>query len=706
MTRLTQDLYSLLPMVLRLRDAENGSPLEALFAQLEAQGLLLEKDIEQLYENQFIETCEEWAVPYIGDLLKVRNLHPVTSATFSNRSRVANTLGYRRRKGTATMLEQLARDTTGWNAAVVELFQRLGTTQFLNHLRPQNVRTPDLRRTDQLELVGTAFDVATYTADVHGIDVGRRSVNIPNIAIFLWRLSPYPVLASQARFVGGADPGRFTFNPIGLDAPLFNEPATETDIAHLAREREVPGPLRRRPLFDELFEPFDPDGYFGENPVLQVWIGDEVLPVGRDRLRICDLTDWTQPPGAPDSVRVAVDPVLGRLILAADETATTAYVGYSYGFSGDLGGGPYDRESTLLGKPEPTFQVGVQKRNRPGGSPDAASLIDAITAWNAISTPTVGRVVVMDSESYVGDLTAANHIVITDSSNLTVLAAAWPFPHLADGDLTRVIGDITVSGVRPHVQGSVEVEGVGGAGHGELTLNGLLIEGDMTVLPGDLGELTIDHCTLVPGTGSGKLVVNAGSPIGKRNSTLGLNINRSILTSVKTAQSVTKVSITDSIVTGDVNVPGAELTLSGCTILGATKANTIFAENCIFVQPVTITRLQEGCVRFSFVPVGSLCPRRFRCQPSLALTDVPEGSPEETQILARIKPAFTSSVFGNPAFAQLSQECPIEIRTGAEDASEMGAFGFLKNPQRETNLRSSLDEYLRFGLQAGLIFVT
>jgi len=30
----------------------------------------------------------------------------------------------------------------------------------------------------------------------------------------------------------------------------------------------------------------------------------------------------------------------------------------------------------------------------------------------------------------------------------------------------------------------------------------------------------------------------------------------------------------------------------------------------------------------------------------------------------------------------------------------------LKQPQRESNLRIALDEYLRFGLEAGIFFVT
>jgi hypothetical protein len=36
----------------------------------------------------------------------------------------------------------------------------------------------------------------------------------------------------------------------------------------------------------------------------------------------------------------------------------------------------------------------------------------------------------------------------------------------------------------------------------------------------------------------------------------------------------------------------------------------------------------------------------------------------------------------------------------------MGAFNHLMQPQREANLRLRLEEYLPFGLEAGLIYVT
>jgi len=69
-------------------------------------------------------------------------------------------------------------------------------------------------------------------------------------------------------------------------------------------------------------------------------------------------------------------------------------------------------------------------------------------------------------------------------------------------------------------------------------------------------------------------------------------------------------------------------------------------------------------------------------------------------------PLFTSTTYGQPGYAQLDLGCSPEIRSGAEDGSEMGAFSFLKQPQREANLRTALSEYLRFGLEAGFYFTT
>ena len=97
-------------------------------------------------------------MPYIGDLIGYRSLHGVVPKVASPRAEVAHTIAFRRRKGTATMLEQLARDVTGWPARVVECFQVLGWTQHMNHLRPESRYAPNLREWESLERLNTPFE--------------------------------------------------------------------------------------------------------------------------------------------------------------------------------------------------------------------------------------------------------------------------------------------------------------------------------------------------------------------------------------------------------------------------------------------------------------------------------------------------------------------------------------------------------------------
>jgi len=119
----TADLYDLLPSIHRIRDAEGEGALAALVAVLAGEADVVDRDIERLYDDWFIETCQPWVVPYIADLLGVRGLYAVAPGTASQRAYVANTIGYRRRKGTLAVLEQLAFDVTGWRAKAVEFFQ-------------------------------------------------------------------------------------------------------------------------------------------------------------------------------------------------------------------------------------------------------------------------------------------------------------------------------------------------------------------------------------------------------------------------------------------------------------------------------------------------------------------------------------------------------------------------------------------------------
>ena len=155
------------------------------------------------------------------------------------------------------MLEQLAHDSTGWPAHAVEFFELLGTTQNYNHLRLHNIITPDLRRTDVLELLDTPFDRIAHTVDMRHIASRRGKHNIPNIGLFLWRLQSYPLrseacLAVSARALANLPDGRFISVRWAWTRRFstFLNPKRRSPTS--LKRLTCPGRCGRRPLYDEL----------------------------------------------------------------------------------------------------------------------------------------------------------------------------------------------------------------------------------------------------------------------------------------------------------------------------------------------------------------------------------------------------------------------------------------------------------------------
>jgi hypothetical protein len=301
-------------------------------------------------------------------------------------------------------------------------------------------------------------------------------------------------------------------------------------------------------------------------------------------------------------------------------------------------------------------------------------------------------------------------------SELLIVGGQWPPP--------RLPGTFEPADVRAHVIADLIVRGEPGAGtRGRLEINGLALEGTLIVDAGDLGELRVVHSTIVPG--AGELRVDG------ENDDLRLDVTRAVTGPIFVVAPVAGVSVSDSIVVGTpggspspiaIEAGGNLLAIERSTIHGGTHARVIDASNSIFTAPVLAERRQKGCIRFSFLPAGSRTARRHRCQPetaiATALASAREAAQDAGQTLSaeeeaaiaetarrRVVPAFASLEYGDPDLAQLLPQCPDEIRKGSDTGSSMGAWCFLGEPHREANLAAALDEYLRFGLQAGAFFV-
>src|SRR5262249_52304621 len=221
-----------------MRDAEIGEPLRALLAVVTEQVEVVEDDIQRLYDNWFIETCEDWVVPYIGDLighkpvLEVGQAGAVDTAEGRLRNRIliprrelANTLGYRRRKGTLALLETLAEAVAGWPALAVEFYRRLAWTQEINHLRINRAQTLDLRARRAVDRLDGPFDRAARSVNVRRVNSHHEPgrYNIPSVGVFVWRLKSYSVTRAPAPVVKGGSPYWFSFSSLGNDAPLYTK---------------------------------------------------------------------------------------------------------------------------------------------------------------------------------------------------------------------------------------------------------------------------------------------------------------------------------------------------------------------------------------------------------------------------------------------------------------------------------------------------
>src|SRR6185295_16599802 len=178
-------LFQRLPEIYRIKDAEQIPPdqLRAYLSLVESAFGAIHQNIESLYHDFFIEFCDDWVVPYIGDLLGTSHLK---GDPWTLRADVADTIALRRRKGTLGAIELLTYDLTGWGVHCVELLENLVWTQHLNHQRPDDGGPPpyrdpnpeitrhtpirggvvNLRHPSVLSLLDTPFDPFAHLADV------------------------------------------------------------------------------------------------------------------------------------------------------------------------------------------------------------------------------------------------------------------------------------------------------------------------------------------------------------------------------------------------------------------------------------------------------------------------------------------------------------------------------------------------------------
>ncbi|OAI56721.1 hypothetical protein AYO49_03680 [Verrucomicrobiaceae bacterium SCGC AG-212-N21] len=510
-------LFKLVPAIHQDLDAAQArgsalAPLRSLLRVITEQVTVVEADVDQLYEDWFIETCADWIVPYIGDLVgytpvpaagpvgdpDTESGHRLNQALVSRRE-VANTLRYRRRKGTLALLEELARNVAGWPARAVEPWQM---PSFL-----------DVREQHPLDLLDGPFDKHSHTIDVRRVAAPRSHSwhNVNSVALFVWRLRAFSVTRTRAWQVGTSG-RRWLFHAVGADQPLFSKPMPEANPNHLAERCNLPAPIKRWELAQRV-----PDGaggtrvqassqFYGLDGSFAIWARDwphkdAAQPIPPERIIPADLSGWSY---EPKPGFVAVDPELGRIIFPPKHPPERKVrVSYHYGFSAAMGGGEYPRR---LAQAADAIVYRVAK----GGNIDAA-----YKDWDRRAFP---HAVIELEESGIYPTTFRFQIGKSESLQIRAASGERPVLRLVASDVAGADSeedtDETNDSTAPP---DFTVWGEPGS---RFTLDGLIIfDQGITVersadtwpeyggrehwWPSDAYpcpfDLTIRHCTLVPG---------------------------------------------------------------------------------------------------------------------------------------------------------------------------------------------------------------
>jgi len=782
MSRIRVPLYQRLPEIYRIRDQElkpatlTKSFLESYLGLFEDVFGSLHANIEQLYRDLFIETCAPWVIPYIGGLLGTSVL---SADTWTLRADVADTIALRRRKGTIGAIELLAYDLTKWGAHVVELRENLAWHQHLNHLRPDAGGVPPLslpgvnRNTiirggyvpvhdpGMLSLLGTPFDPYAYTADVRPPAAGAIRYNLPNLAVFLWRLAAYqpsvtkPVSRGQGT-KATPNPGeasfaaRFDVHPLGQPVRLFNtarySPDTQPPVVTQVDETPNAIPPARLTTGNEAGNPrayVATNTYSAGDPLLaDLQITPEGLqfhfpvadfPLDVWTFRGANLCAWETPLKPPLRDReIAIDPVIGRFVIGLATAAEAAALDdllltYTYGAAGPVGSNPVSRPAPPVAwADEPVTLTTVRFRQNPNG------LRDALANIQNAATP----IVIEIDDSFVHDLdisTVPGALIEGGRPNLqlnrTLILRATsgnrPIVQLAQPLRFR---PLNVAAATPPQQ--LQFDGI--IANMMVRLEGIYFTRGSTFPAGEamieraaVNRLEIAGCTFEP---DGHLRLDGSRAPIEPSLTVRTGYDFSD-PAERTAFKETPEIVVDHSIAGPLLIDEAYTLTFNAAIVDAGKgmdadSSTAFAVSAAS-NPATgwgpPTQISSGLTVFGRMRLESANGRggvwvhqlevlnnqkgciKFSCF-SGETDRLPQNFACVKGLDARLR--FTSDIFGQPGYGQLALFSDFHILERGPNDDQMGAFGFLLEAHRWRNLEIRIREFLPVGVRPLLIPVT
>lgn len=663
-------LYNLLPEYHRNRDAYQRQQLRAFMRIFQGPLDSMHTAIERLYDDWFIETCEDAAIPLIARLVGVEVFPYALGAIPSQRALVANALVDRQRKGTLGALQSALSDASGWPVRVVESRRRVATMADLQFEERPPSRSALLRFATP-DAYDEAFETYAHSVRLRSSPEENAPVFRPSsVDVFVWSAPVRPLDRVRPRRLGR---NRYAFHPLGADTPLFRAARVAHDRYVPLEPNETPAPIGRGRLQREL----DRGAASLDELSIAIESGEPPTLFSPNSWFVADLSSWLPEGAFPEGREVAIDPELGRFQLRGVQEPVRLWVSFVSGAAmpprtwlEDESPSPEDIQEV----PKPLSQ----RPPRPG-----RSLANRMTRPHRERRVLGNKVPILEPRPY------HRRIRLLHSGDYSVSEVVV---NLVEGDRLAVSA---APGVVPVLRGILTFSCP--VGQAEVSLSGLWFDA-MVVARGGV-RLSFSDCVFLPSPIPSLIgLPETAGDAGKTET--GRPTIRVVGSIVGPIQADGQLDLIGSIVDGGggTAIRGrATLSTAGTTILGDAETYALpQARSTLFGGRVRAERTDLGFVESCFVPEGSHTPPRERCFPARG----DEG------LLQDRRPPFRTTLFGQPGYARLSPFAPPQLLTGGNDDSEMGTFGRAFEELRRSELRRVAREFLPLGMDAQFVYET
>ncbi len=731
---LTEKIWGMIPEIYRHEDGQgnHAGTLRAIVEVLAKQAATLRRSHDRLWEDQFIELCNQWSVPYIGELVATRLVSALDVR--SRRTDVAKTIYYRRRAGTLKILEELISDMADWEGKVVEAYRRLSRSR--HSIEPPSIRykgrytgtlpggVPDLRTLHANELVNGPFSEFHHVPDARTPRCKLGVHNLERLVFYIYRLKAYSIRGVRPASISGTNGLGFRFDPSNRDVQLFmprnrpqdpeNNSSNNSDWGkwRSSFEWEIPAPMRCR-LFNHsefrILEEHIDQLEDGSLPVLTQTQADDLrryrgihfksIRCFRDALDRLTTTDFLDTNRFLPIVALSLLEQTGKYQLypnALTVSESNVEIDRENAVAAclcDMTVAPVDQRVVIdpergrllfignvpgnvevdyhIGFPGPVGAGSWQRSHVEPIVPDVNHSNGVITGgqFNANGIDQIN-----DSTSYLALPD------VSDIINFTLVAANEQRPYLlTENDW------LLDSGVQ---EAMIEIDGIW-----------LGSENDAEIIVSDeFEEIKLSFCTIDPGGERTEISLNDLVPhvsivieghVEKLIITSSITGSISVRNDGTLEELVVKDSIIQAPTVGDsaLNLPDTKLNIKRSTIVGELIANCVYVEDSVLYGLADVANTQCGCFRYSAVFRNSRVPK-----------------PYESYFLDVNTFIFTSMRFGNQAYFQLNTTAPKEITHGAYNGSEMGVYNQLLNPMKFHSLRAKVEEFKPYSLLPVYVF--